>query len=204
MVVHRAMLRRIYDWCIDAAAQALRAVDHGSGVVRGKLVLSGAAGCDAAADVAGAAAAGVALRRRFARRRRLPGGVLGYAIGALLYDSVGQWLINLYGLTATRSRPSAPSYAEYGAPGSSCCKGLTPIPYKLVHHHLGFCRLQHLAVHRCCSIIARGGRFFVVAILLNRYGDIDPGLRIEKHLGLWVALAAGVLVLGFVIAFRMF
>jgi len=29
-------------------------------------------------------------------------------------------------------------------------------------------------------------------------------VRIEKHLGLWVALAAGVLVLGFIIAFRMF
>jgi len=25
------------------------------------------------------------------------GGILGYAIGALLYDSIGQWLINLYG-----------------------------------------------------------------------------------------------------------
>jgi membrane protein YqaA with SNARE-associated domain len=25
------------------------------------------------------------------------GGLVGYAIGALLYDSVGQWLINLYG-----------------------------------------------------------------------------------------------------------
>ena len=26
------------------------------------------------------------------------GGILGYAIGALLYDSVGHWLIQLYGL----------------------------------------------------------------------------------------------------------
>jgi len=53
-----------------------------------------------------------------------------------------------------------------------------------------------------CSIIARGGRFFVVAILLNRYGEWIR-VRIEKHLGLWVALGAGVLVLGFFIAFRM-
>ena len=53
-----------------------------------------------------------------------------------------------------------------------------------------------------CSIIARGGRFFVVAILLNRYGEWIRA-RIEKHLGLWVALGAGVLVLGFIVAFRM-
>jgi hypothetical protein len=52
-----------------------------------------------------------------------------------------------------------------------------------------------------CSIIARGGRFFAVAILLNRYGDTIRA-EIEKRLGLWVALGAGVLVLGFVIAAR--
>ena len=52
-------------------------------------------------------------------------------------------------------------------------------------------------------MIARGGRFFVVAILLNRYGEWIR-VRIEKHLGLWVAIVAAVLVLGFIIAFRMF
>jgi hypothetical protein len=52
-------------------------------------------------------------------------------------------------------------------------------------------------------VIARGGRFFVVAILLNRYGEWIR-VRIEKRLELWVALGAGVLVLGFVIAFGLF
>ena len=51
-------------------------------------------------------------------------------------------------------------------------------------------------------MIARGGRFFVVAILLNRYGDTIR-IQIEKRLGLWVALGAIVLVLGFIVAFRM-
>jgi hypothetical protein len=52
------------------------------------------------------------------------------------------------------------------------------------------------------SVIARGGRFFIVAILLNRYG-VWIRETIEKHLGLVVALAAAALVLGFVIAFRL-
>jgi hypothetical protein len=52
------------------------------------------------------------------------------------------------------------------------------------------------------SVIARGGRFFVVAILLNRYGEWIR-IRLERHLGLWVAIAALALLLGFVIAFRL-
>ncbi|HEU0084009.1 MAG TPA: DedA family protein, partial [Bradyrhizobium sp.] len=49
---------------------------------------------------------------------------------------------------------------------------------------------------------ARGGRFFVVAILLNRYGNTIRA-EIEKRLGLWVALGAIVLVLGFIVAARL-
>ena len=93
--------------------QALRALDHGGGVVRGKLVLSGPARCHAAADVAGAAEAGLVVRRRL-HGRLGAGGVVGYAIGALLYDSLGQWLINLYGL-GDKVEAFRASYAEWGA-----------------------------------------------------------------------------------------
>ena len=60
----------------------------------------------------------------------------------------------------------------------------------------------NLVLFILCSIVARGGRFFVVAILLNRYGEWIR-VSIEKHLALWVSLGAAVLALGFVIAFRM-
>ncbi|MDU6673791.1 MAG: DedA family protein, partial [Bradyrhizobium sp.] len=52
------------------------------------------------------------------------------------------------------------------------------------------------------SIVARGGRFFIAAILLNRYGEWIK-VHIEKHLGLWVALGAAVLVAGFVVAIKL-
>jgi hypothetical protein len=80
-------------------------------------------------------------------------------------------------------------------------KGLTPIPYKLVTITSGFAG-YNIWLFVVCSVIARGGRFFAVAILLNRYGD-SIRASIETRLGLWVALGAMVLVLGFVIAFRM-
>ncbi|EAQ36653.1 DedA [Nitrobacter sp. Nb-311A] len=127
------------------------------------------------------------------------GGVLGYAIGALLYDSVGQWLIHFYGL-GDKVEAFRASYAQWGA-WIIIGKGLTPIPYKLVTITSGFAGYD-IWLFILCSIIARGGRFFIVAIMLNRYGDAIRH-EIEKRLGLWVAIGAVVIVLGFVIAFRL-
>jgi membrane protein YqaA with SNARE-associated domain len=127
------------------------------------------------------------------------GGLLGYAIGALLYDSVGQWLIQLYGLGGKVETFRA-QYAEWGAL-IILGKGLTPIPYKLVTITSGFAG-YNLGLFVLCSIVARGIRFFVAAILLNRYGEWIR-VRIEKHLGLWVGLGVAVLLAGFVIAFKL-
>jgi membrane protein YqaA with SNARE-associated domain len=128
------------------------------------------------------------------------GGVVGYGIGALLYDSLGQWLINLYGY-GDKVEAFRAGYAEYGA-WIILLKGLTPIPYKLVTITSGFANYNLLAFV-LLSIVARGGRFFIVAIVLNRYGTWIREV-IERRLGLWVAIAAGMLVLGFIIAFRLF
>ena len=127
------------------------------------------------------------------------GGVLGYAIGALLYDSVGQWLINLYhlsnGVEAFRE-----SYAKWGAL-IILLKGLTPIPYKLVTIASGFAG-YNIWLFILFSIITRGARFYIEAIVLNRWGDWIRE-RIERHLTLWVIVFAAVLVGGFVIAFKL-
>ena len=52
------------------------------------------------------------------------------------------------------------------------------------------------------SIIARGGRFFIVAIVLNRWGGVIRE-QIEKRLTMWVTISAVLLVAGFVIAARL-
>jgi membrane protein YqaA with SNARE-associated domain len=127
------------------------------------------------------------------------GGVVGYAIGALLYDSVGQWLIHLYNL-GDKVETFRQSYAEWGAV-IILLKGLTPIPYKLVTITSGFAG-YNIWLFILCSIVARGGRFFVLAVLLNRYGDFIRS-ELEKRLGLWVVIGAVVLVGGFYIAYRL-
>ena len=127
------------------------------------------------------------------------GGVLGYAIGALLYDSVGQWLIQLYGY-GDKVDTFRSAYAEYGA-WIILLKGLTPIPYKIVTLTSGFAG-YNIWLFALLSIIARGGRFFFVAIILNRYGDWVRR-TIERRLGLWVGLSAALLVAGFIVAIKL-
>src|SRR5260370_17406808 len=86
------------------------------------------------------------------------GGLLGYAIGALLYDSVGQSLINLYGL-GDKVEAFRASYAEWGAL-IIIGKGLTPIPYKLVTITSGFAG-YNICLFLVCSIIPRRHPFFI-------------------------------------------
>src|SRR6476646_5685163 len=122
------------------------------------------------------------------------GGVLGYAVGALLYDSVGHWLIQLYGY-GDKVEAFREAYAQWGA-WIILLKGLTPIPYKIVTITSGFAG-YNFGLFILFSIITRGARFFVLAFLLHRYGESARHI-IEKRLGLWVLLGAIVIVIGLV------
>jgi len=198
MVVHRGMLRRIYDWCIDAAHKP-----HALWIMAG-VAFAESSFFPVPPDI-------MLIPMSLARPARawlfaalctiasVAGGVLGYAIGALLYDSVGQWLIHLYGLS-DKVEAFRASYAEWGSV-IILLKGLTPIPYKLVTITSGFAG-YNIWLFVLCSIIARGGRFFFAAVLLNRYGDVIRA-EIERRLGLWVAVLLLVLVGGFVVAVKL-
>ncbi|OHV14869.1 cytochrome B [Methylorubrum extorquens] len=122
------------------------------------------------------------------------GGLLGYAIGALLFDSAGLWLFNLYGL-ADKAETFQASYATYGH-WVILLKGLTPIPYKLVTITSGFAHYS-LFWFMLLSVITRGARFFLLAWLLGRYGI---GIRavLDRHLNVVAGLFAAVVILGFV------
>ena len=198
VVLHRPMLRRIYDWCIDAAHKPY-ALWIMAGVAFAESSFFPVPPDVMLIPMALARPARAWLYALVCTAASVLGGILGYAIGALLYDSLGQWLINLYGL-GDKVEAFRAGYAEYGA-WIILLKGLTPIPYKLVTITSGFANFN-IWLFIVLSVIARGGRFFVVAILLNRYGEWIR-VRIERHLGFWVSLGAGVLVAGFIVAFKM-
>jgi hypothetical protein len=71
------------------------------------------------------------------------GGVVGYAIGALLYDSVGQWLINLYGY-GDKVEAFRASYAEWRVDYPP--EGPHADPVQARDHYVGLCKLQSAAV----------------------------------------------------------
>jgi membrane protein YqaA with SNARE-associated domain len=193
------MLRRMYDWCIDAAHKPYALW------ILGIVSFAESSFFPVPPDV-------MLIPMALARPQKawlyagictitsVLGGVVGYLIGAVLYDSVGQWVIHFYGY-GDKVEAFRAGYAEYGA-WIILLKGLTPIPYKLVTITSGFAN-YNIWMFIALSVVARGVRFYVVAILLNRYG-VWIRETIEKRLGLWVALGIGVLVLGFIIAFRLF
>jgi membrane protein YqaA with SNARE-associated domain len=124
------------------------------------------------------------------------GGLLGYAIGALLYDSVGRWLIHAYGYGASLEAFRA-AYTKWGA-AIILIKGLTPIPYKLVTIASGFAG-YNLWLFVVLSIITRGARFTLEAGLIYAFGEPVRGF-IEKRLELVFVGFLVVLVVGYFIA----
>lgn len=124
------------------------------------------------------------------------GALVGYAIGALLYDTVGHWLISLYGYEKGVDEFRR-LYAEWGA-WIILIKGMTPIPYKIVTIASGFAG-YNLFWFVVLSFITRGARFFIVAGILNRYGEPLKAF-IEKHLGLVAGAFGALIVAGFVVA----
>jgi membrane protein YqaA with SNARE-associated domain len=193
------MLRRLYDWCIAAADKPYAVW------ILGIVSFAESSFFPVPPDV-------MLIPMSLAQPRRawlfafvctvtsVLGGVLGYAIGALLYDSIGGWIIQLYGY-GDKVEQFRAAYAEYGA-WIILLKGLTPIPYKLVTITSGFAN-YNLFLFILFSVITRGARFYVLAFLLYRYGPRARAI-IEERLGFWVTIGAIGLALGFVIVFWVF
>jgi membrane protein YqaA with SNARE-associated domain len=123
------------------------------------------------------------------------GGIVGYAIGYFLYETLGQLLINLYGL-ATQFEAYRAAYNEWGL-WIILIKGLTPIPYKLVTIASGAAAFD-IWVFIAASIATRGVRFFMVAALLYWFGNPIRDF-IERRLTLVTTTFVVLLVGGFVV-----
>jgi membrane protein YqaA with SNARE-associated domain len=127
------------------------------------------------------------------------GGLLGYAIGALLFETIGKWLIAVYGY-GDRVEQMRSLYAHWGW-AVILIKGLTPIPFKIITITSGLLAYS-LPLFIVLTIVTRAARFFFVAALLNRFGDSIHRL-LEKYFGIFLAALAAVTVLGFWIAGHM-
>lgn len=121
------------------------------------------------------------------------GALLGYAIGALVLDTVGQPILQFYGKAAAFDS-FATRYNEWGA-WAVLIAGVTPFPFKVITIASGATGLS-LPVFVLSAILARALRFFVVAALLWKFGPRVRAL-IERRLGLMFTLFCVLLVGGF-------
>ena len=189
------MLRKLYDWCVAAAGKpsatwimgVVSFVDSSFFPIPPDVVL---------VPMALANPQKARLYALVCTIASVLGGILGYAIGALLYDTLGQWLISLYGygqgIEAFRE-----AYAKWGA-WVILIKGLTPIPFKIVTIASGFAGYDFF-MFVVLSFITRGARFFLEAELLRIYGEPIRGF-IEKRLTLVTTGFLAAVVGGFLIA----
>ncbi len=119
------------------------------------------------------------------------GGLLGYYIGYALFDTVGQWILDVYGL-ADKFIDFQQKFNEWGLP-IVFFAGLTPFPYKVVTLLSGATEMA-LPTFIAASIVSRGLRFYLVCGLLYYFGEPMRAF-IEKYLGL-ITLAAGIALVG--------
>ncbi len=122
------------------------------------------------------------------------GGLVGYAIGYFLFETIGEWIIQTYQLQASFTR----FQTDFQAWGFwlIVLKGLTPIPFKLVTIASGVAGLN-LSQFVVASIIARSFRFFLLAGLLWFFGDWARTF-IERYLPWCLGAVLISLVLGFI------
>jgi membrane protein YqaA with SNARE-associated domain len=191
------MLRPLYDWCIDSAGKPY------ADWLMGAISFAESSVLPIPPDV-------MMIPMALARPDKawfyatvctltsVAGGLVGYFIGAGLYDSVGHWVVEFSGY-GPKMETLRELYLHYGA-WIILLKGLTPIPYKVVTITSGFAG-YNLAAFVLLSVVARGLRFFSVAFLLNRYGSWARA-AMERRLELWFMVGLGLVILGLVAAFR--
>lgn len=121
------------------------------------------------------------------------GGILGYYIGQVFFDTIGEEIIRTYHLEKSFENMKE-GFQKWGF-WLITLKGLTPVPYKIVTITSGVVGLN-LATFIIASVIARGFRFYLLAALFWFYG---PRIKefIEKNLGLVSSLALGGLIVGY-------
>ncbi len=95
------------------------------------------------------------------------GGLFGYAIGAVMWSTVGTWIVQ-HLISQPVFDSIAAKYALYQH-WAVLIAALTPVPYKAVTISAGFCHLD-LASFIGFSILGRGIRFFLLAGLIYKWG----------------------------------
>jgi len=123
------------------------------------------------------------------------GGMLGYAIGALFWDTAGLWLIGLLHIPLAEVEALRMKYSQHAY--LIVVQGLTPVPYKLVTISAGLANVP-FAAFMLYSAITRSLRFIVLeGILVYLFGDKAQAF-LERYMEAVLIAFLVLVVLGFV------
>ncbi|MBU6296929.1 MAG: DedA family protein [Alphaproteobacteria bacterium] len=124
------------------------------------------------------------------------GGMLGYAIGALFWDTAGLWIIHAFHFPMAEVQALRHKYTEHAY--LIIVQGLTPIPYKLVTISAGLANVP-FAAFMAYSAITRTLRFVVLeGVLVHFFGE-QARVILEKYLEAAMIVFLLLVVLGFVL-----
>lgn len=121
------------------------------------------------------------------------GGVFGYAIGFYFFDVIGKKIIDIYNLWNAFEKVS--SFYRENSLLIVFTGAFTPVPYKVITITAGFFSvdvLKFIAV----SFAGRGGRFFIVSLLLRLSGERIK-IFIDRYFNLLTIVFTLLLIGGF-------
>jgi len=132
------------------------------------------------------------------------GGIFGYCIGYLFFD-LAKYVIEFYGyqdeienLKSSMSKGSG----LLAWLGILFLAGFTPLPYKVFSISSGLIAFN-LPLFIIVSLISRGLRFYVIAYLAYRFGELFT-LYMEKHGSKWFTIIGIIIVIVFVFMYLIF
>lgn len=123
------------------------------------------------------------------------GGIAGYYVGLLLFDTVGKPILDFYG--ATEKYLLVQSFYRAWDAWAVGIAGFTPIPYKVFTISAGAFQISFF-VFVMASAVSRSARFFLVAWLIRAFGD--PIRRfIDRYFNILTFVFAALLAGGFLV-----
>jgi len=123
------------------------------------------------------------------------GGALGYGLGLGFMDTVGQSILNMYGLQDKYAVVQG-LYQQYDALAVGAA-GFTPLPYKLFTITAGAFKIDFLTF-MVVSLVARSARFFLVSALIYKFGAPVQHF-INRYFNILTLVFLGLLIGGFIL-----
>ena len=123
------------------------------------------------------------------------GGMMGYAIGALFWNTAGVWLIGVLHIPLEQVENLRQRYAESAY--LIVVQGLTPVPYKIVTIASGLAGVPFF-LFMLYSAVTRSLRFIVLEGLLVHFFGAQAKELLDKYLEVAMVGFLALVVLGFV------